>query len=117
MLVSLVLISLAVAANAQYELSGVYFYGGEVESFYPCGTDQALWVVASQGELTQARAAADQLRSAQQPYPPLFLEIVGRDEGKDASGGFAEAYDGVFRVSAVRSVSKNIPASCSNSGL
>jgi hypothetical protein len=114
---AVVLCTVAASVSAQ-ATSGVYFYGHETESFYPCGSDKAYWVVGRQGVLHQIRRKADHLRTSEEPYPPLFVQAVGRPEGKDTtSGGFAEQYDAVFRVSRVLKVSALVPASCTNRGL
>ena len=98
--------------------NGVYFYGHETESFYPCRSDKAYWVVGSQRALRTLRRKVDQLRTSEQPYPPLFVQVVGRNEGKDiTSGGFAEEYDAVFRVDRVQQLSARVPQSCTNGGL
>jgi hypothetical protein len=112
-----VLLAVAEAAVAQ-ATSGVYFYGHEAESFYPCGSNKAYWVIGRQDVLRELRSKADQLRTSEQPYPPLFVQAVGREASKDTtSGDLAEQYDAIFRVSRVKRFSELVPASCKNKGL
>jgi hypothetical protein len=56
------------------------------------------------------REHADRLRSESNPYPPLYVQVIGVVGEKDKSGGFAESYDALFHLKNVMQVSeKGLP--------
>jgi hypothetical protein len=104
---------IAVGAGAGASVSGLYYFGAEVETFHPCNSKQALWVLGSETSLKPLRERAEKLREAQRkPYPAIYVEFAGRVGPKDTSGGFAENYDGVFHVERVLKVSEIVPKAC-----
>ena len=93
---------------------GLYYYGHEVESFQPCRSKQAFWVTGSESILQPLREHAEKLRESRgKPYQPIYVEFVGRIGPRDAGGGFAASYDGVYQLERVQRVSNVVPKSCS----
>lgn len=91
-------------------IRGLYFWGHEVETFHPCGTDKAYWIVGEESLLEPLRDKAKQA-SATRHYQPIYVEIVAVSEGK-ATDGFAADYDGVYRLKSVATVSSSAPSGC-----
>ena len=90
----------------------------EVESFQPCGATKRCWIDGRPEVLQLLRESVDQLRTGDESHPALYVELTGRDEGKDTkSGGFAEQYDAVFSVTNVVETFGTVPASCNDGGL
>ena len=96
-------------ANAK-AFRGLYFWGHEVETFHPCGSDKAYWVVGEEPLLQPLRNKAKEA-SAAQPYQPIYVEVVVVSEGK-ATDGFAADYDGVYRFMSIATVSYSAPPGC-----
>ncbi len=93
---------------------GLYYYGHEVESFQPCRSKQAFWVTGSESILQPLRERAEKLRESRgKPYQPIYVQFVGRIGPRDAGGGFAASYDGVYQLERVQRVSNVVPKSCS----
>jgi hypothetical protein len=91
---------------------GHYYWGHEVETFHPCGSKQAFWVVGDATLLQPLRDQAAKVLEAQgKPYLPIYVEVSAVVEGK-AKDGFAADYDGVYRVTAVHVVNSSSPADC-----
>jgi hypothetical protein len=91
-------------------IRGLYFWGHEVETFHPCGSDKAYWVVGEESLLQPLRDKAKEA-SAARPYQPIYVEVVVVPEGK-ATDGFAADYDGVYRFKSVATVSYSPPPGC-----
>lgn len=93
-------------------IRGNYYWGHEVESFHPCGSDQSFWVVGSASVLQMLREEALRLSKARgQPYQPLYVEASAFQEGKPEDG-FAADYDGVYRFILIKTFSASIPSDC-----
>ena len=78
---------------------GYYVWGAEVHTFSPCASDKTYWVSFDWA----GRAMNDYYKShVSQPYEPMFIVFRGRllDEQVD---GFALEYDGLIRISDVKS--------------
>jgi hypothetical protein len=106
----------ACASAGSSQLRGRYFWGNEVETFHPCGTEQSFWIVGDNSLLQPLRAKTTELSRAKgQPYQPIYIEASGTSEGK-ASDGFAADYDGVYRLTAVQVVSDAAPDGCKEHG-
>jgi hypothetical protein len=106
----------ACASAGSSQLRGRYYWGNEVETFHPCGSEQSFWIVGDNSLLQPLRAKATELSRAKgQPYQPIYIEASGTSEGK-ASDGFAADYDGVYRLTAVQVVSDAAPDGCKEHG-
>jgi hypothetical protein len=93
-------------------LRGHYYWGHEVETFHPCGSKQAFWVVGDASLLQPLREKSAQVSKAQgKPYLPIYVEVSAVTEGK-AKDGFAADYDGVYRFTAVQVSDTFSPTDC-----
>lgn len=91
---------------------GMYSEGFEVSGFTPCGGGPDAWLYANDGQLHAAESLiARQRNQFNQPYPRVYVEFDGVDEGK-GSEGFPADYDRVIRVTRLRTVSLAAPAGC-----
>jgi hypothetical protein len=99
-------------ATETSQLRGLYTWGHEVQTFIPCGSKQAFWVVGDV-ELLQPlqdkSAALAQARGTS--YQPIYVEVTAVAQGK-ATDGFAADYDGVYRFVSVQVVSSQSPVDC-----
>lgn len=92
---------------------GRYYYDPEVESFHPCGSKSAYWVVGNKTALQPLRARTAALREARRkPYQPVYIEATGEVDAVTTRDGFAKDYDGLFRLREVRLASDEVPKSC-----
>jgi hypothetical protein len=83
-------------------IDGHYVFGAEVNTFSPCATNNAYWVIGDSAKTASLRAAYIEWSTAThaEPYAPMFARL----HGSISSGpldGFAEAYDGLFTVEAI----------------
>lgn len=91
---------------------GNYYWGHEVETFDPCGSEQSFWVIGSDAVLQPLREETKKLSTTRgKPYQPIYVEIIAVSEGK-AEDGFAADYDGVYRITSVKISSASIPSDC-----
>jgi hypothetical protein len=94
-------------------LRGRFYWGHEVRSFQPCGSKRAYWVRADEKTLQPLRERAEHLRAQRdKPYPPLYMEAVGEIDTKSKREGFAQSYDGLFRLREVKRLSDVVPKDC-----
>ncbi|MDR2195405.1 MAG: hypothetical protein LBE50_02220 [Gallionellaceae bacterium] len=108
---------LITSAHAQ-AVDGVYVFGHEVETFQPCESSKIYWATGSRDVLKPLENKANNLRSMEDPYPSLFVEIVGHyDRAATSDDGFAEMYDGYFLIQEVLHVSTTIPSWCKYDGM
>jgi hypothetical protein len=91
---------------------GRYYWGVEVESFHPCNSSKAYWVVGEESLLKPLRDQIDKLRTMDKPYPWIFVEVMGEVDSISEREGFAEDYDGLFRLLKVAGVSNVAPKDC-----
>jgi hypothetical protein len=106
----------ACASEGSSQLRGKYYWGNEVETFHPCGSEKSFWVVGDKSLLQPLHDKATELSQAKgQPYQPIYIEASGRSEGK-ANDGFAADYDGVYRLTAVKTVGDSAPSDCIEHG-
>lgn len=106
------LAALAGCAVSATPMRGQYYWGHEVETFHPCGSDQAYWVVGSQSLLLPLRTMVDKVVAEKAtPYQPIYVEIAAESEGK-ATDGFAEEYDGVINITRVLAAREQTPDDC-----
>jgi hypothetical protein len=91
------------------EHAGLYTWGHEVNVFQPCTSDSTFWVVGERSVLEQLRLVHDSL--TEQPYEAVYIRVLGQrtDEEPD---GFAEHYDGLFRVDSVLELRRVEPSEC-----
>ena len=97
---------------AETATRGRYYYGAEVESFHPCGSNKAYWVVGEEEMLKPLRDRTDQLRKPHRAYPPIYVEFFGEVDEKAKREGFAEDYDALFHVRKIVRVSNIAPKDC-----
>src|SRR2546428_11110963 len=97
---------------AETATRGRYYYGAEVESFHPCGSNKAYWVVGGEEMLKPLRDRTDQLRKPHRAYPPIYVEVFGEVDEKAKREGFAEDYDALFHVRKIVRVSNIAPKDC-----
>ncbi|AIJ08050.1 short-chain dehydrogenase [Edwardsiella ictaluri] len=91
---------------------GMYSEGFEVSGFTPCGGGRDAWLYDNDDQLHAAKSLiAGQRNRFNQPYPHVYVEFDGVDEGK-GSEGFPADYDRVIRVTRLRTVSPDAPAGC-----
>ena len=91
---------------------GNYYWGHEVETFHPCGSEKAFWVIGPDAVLQPLRnEVKKQGAAAGEPYRPIYVEIVATLEEKPGDG-FAADYDGVYRVTSVKKSSAVAPPNC-----
>lgn len=91
---------------------GRYYWGAEVESFHPCNSSRAYWVVGDESLLKPLRHRIDELRTMDRPYPSIFFEADGEIDSTSERDGFAESYDGLFRLRKVMHASNVAPKDC-----
>lgn len=104
------------ASTGSTQFRGHYYWGHEVRTFHPCGSDQAFWVVGEAALLQPLRDKAASVSQAQgKPYVPIYVEASGVVEEK-ATDGFAADYDGVYRFTAVQVADSISPADCQAPG-
>jgi hypothetical protein len=114
--VAIAVLTSSCASTGSTQLSGHYYWGHEVETFHPCGSEQAFWVVGDAALLQPLRDKAMGVSQAiGKPYAPIYVEASGVAEGK-AKDGFAADYDGVYRFSAVQVANSSTPAGCQAHG-
>jgi hypothetical protein len=101
----------ASASDARFR--GRFYWGHEMVSFHPCGSKKAYWVDIEENLLKPLRDRSEKLREERrEPYPPIYLEAVGKIDTKSKREGFAEDYDGLFVVKKVTRVSDIVPSGC-----
>lgn len=92
--------------------AGAYTYGGEVESFQPCGSKHVYWFETDEASLIRLRAAAlARSEAVRAPYSPILIRVDGA-AGPQAQDGFAVHYDGLWRAQNVSLVALEIPEDC-----
>ena len=92
---------------------GRYYYDPEVETFHPCGSKRAYWVVGNKATLQPLRERTAKLREARRkPYQPVYIEAAGRIDTVSRREGFAMDYDGLFRLRKVLLASSVVPKGC-----
>jgi hypothetical protein len=110
---AIVAINISACASAgDLQVRGNYYWGHEVESFRPCGSEKSFWVVGSDSVLKPLRDKAKLLaRAAGKPYQAVYVEAFATREAK-AEDGFAADYEGIYRFTGVRVVSASSPNNC-----
>lgn len=92
---------------------GQYYHGHEVRSFHPCGSKKAYWVSTDEEISGVLRDRAERLhKQGGKPYQPVYVEAVGELDLETAREGFAEQYDGIFRLRRLLHVSDRMPKDC-----
>lgn len=105
------LVCLSCAPDAT--LRGRFYWGHEVRSFQPCGSNKAYWVRADENTLQPLRERAEKLRAQQgEPYRPVYVEAVGEIDLNSTRDGFARNYDGLLNLRGVTRVSDAVPKEC-----
>lgn len=100
------------SVNDAHSLRGIYYWGGEVESFYPCGSDQSFWVVGTESTLQALRTESMRLSKERgEAFQPVYVEAVAISE-KNEEDGFAADYDGVYKFTLIKSYGPSIPLDC-----
>lgn len=113
-LMTLLITSVAACASVSgtQNMRGIYYWGGEVESFSPCGSDQSFWVVGSERILQALRLESMRLsRERSEAFQPVYVEAIVIEEAK-AEDGFAADYDGVYRFTSIKTFSSSTPSDC-----
>jgi G:T-mismatch repair DNA endonuclease (very short patch repair protein) len=109
--VALSLSGMGCATEATFH--GQYYYGHEVRSFHPCGSRKAYWVSADEEISRVLRDRAERLREQRgKPYQPVYVEVIGELDLETRREGFAEQYDGMFRLRRLLRVSDTVPKDC-----
>ena len=101
---------LSACAKPAPELSGIVVYGHEVRTIRLCGDSQVFWLHATQEEQQKLLAQSRSLTSY--PYQELYLEFTG-SMMDEAPGEFAKEYVGAVKVESIKTLSVEIPDSCS----
>jgi uncharacterized protein (DUF2147 family) len=96
-------------AQNETTYTGVYVWGHEVESFKPCGQKLHYW--ASVPESLQSGLREIHRANTTRPYQGIYVSLQGHVSNQKADG-FAESYDGIFEVTAVLDMSKEVPSEC-----
>lgn len=97
-------------AFAEEKTAGHYYREGELESFIPCGSDNAFWV---QGEKKVLQPLRDKLSGLHSDSPrPLYVELTGHFEDNPNSEGISADYDGLYRIESVLTSSPDSPPAC-----
>lgn len=92
---------------------GTFAWGHEVQSFEPCGSKKAYWVVGDENILQSLRDHTERLRIQRgKPYQPIYIEAVGLIDTKSKRDGFDNNYDGLFRLHKITKVSDIVPKGC-----
>lgn len=92
---------------------GLYTHGAEVRHFSPCHLGQDYWAVLPPPHYDKINALSDQKAERLGiPYQPVYIEVIGSLRSVNGELGFAGDYDGLLEVTAVSSVSQQIPESC-----
>lgn len=98
---------------ADSTLRGRFYWGHEVQSFQPCGSKNAYWVLGEEKMLQPLRERAEKLRVQRgKPYQPIYIEAVGAIDTRSKREGFAENYHGLFRLHRVMRASNGVPKGC-----
>ena len=101
------------ACTSDSAVRGRLYWGHEVRSFQPCGSQNVYWVRGSEQALRPMRERSESLRAARgEPYPPLYIEAVGEIDTESKREGFAQDYDGLFHLREVTRVSDAVPKEC-----
>jgi hypothetical protein len=110
---ALMLFAASTAWAADGNHRGLFYWGHEVESFQPCGSKKSFWVEGDEKTLQPLRDRTEKLRKERgKPYQPIYVEAAGLFETKSKREGFAESYDGLFRLHKVARVSALVPKGC-----
>ena len=102
---------LIACATSTSNVAGHYYWGAEVESFQPCGSENSYWVVGDTTVLQPLRDKAADLIRRKEPYSAVFVMANAPLEPK-ATDGFAAEYDGVYRFNEVTHVNEVSPSGC-----
>ena len=86
-----------------------YTWGHEVNTVQLCGSESIYWVETSTEIYNQLREFHASNTSA--PYESVFIRFSGVSAG-EASDGFAERYDGVFKIENVTELRRELPGGC-----
>lgn len=114
--VVIAVITAGCASTGSTPFRGHYYWGHEVRTFRPCGSDQTFWVVGDAALLQPLQDKAARVSQAQgKPYVPIYVEASGVVEEK-ATDGFAADYDGVYRITAVQAANSISPENCPATG-
>lgn len=98
---------------AEEKTAGHYYREQEVESFIPCGSDNAFWLMGEQKVLQPLRDQLRKLNEHQQDAPrPLYVEVTGHFEDNANSDGIAADYDGLYRIESVLTSRPDSPSTC-----
>jgi NlpE C-terminal OB domain len=89
--------------------AGEYVWGAEVNVFRPCGSDSVFWVLASPQILDQLRTTHGRLTT--KPYEPIYVRVRGA-RSSEKPDGFAEDYNGYFRITEVLEARRERPGEC-----
>jgi len=96
-------------AQTNSSRAGEYVWGAEVSTFRPCGSDSVFWVLASPQLLDKLRTAHGTLTT--KPYEPIYVRVRGA-RSPEKRDGFAEEYNGYFRITAVLETRRERPGEC-----
>ncbi|MGY3943708.1 hypothetical protein [Aeromonas tecta] len=100
-------------AFAEEKTAGHYYREGDLESFIPCGSDNAFWMKGETKVLQPLRDKLSKLNELHADSPrPLYVEVSGHFEDNANSEGVSADYDGLYRIESVLSSSPDSPASC-----
>ena len=87
---------------------GLYTLGHEVHTFQPCKEKEIFWVSFNWAGIEMQRYYK---QSQVLPYQPMYVEFRGQIL-EELVGGFAQEYDGLIRLSDVKTFSFKIPDHC-----
>jgi hypothetical protein len=102
----------ASAAESRRHITGIYTWGAEVETFYPCDVKKEYWVDTTDAISKKLSSAHQALTS--EPYGGVYVEVSGYFAGpaKVKDGDFAANYDGIFKIQRIYRIRKRTPSDC-----
>ena len=100
---------IVLGADCDRTYKGKYVWGHEVDSFKPCNSNKSYWVSASSWVKGPLLEYYKKLKL--KPYEPIYIEFRGHVLN-EAVDGFAVSYDGLIRISEVKTQINEIPETC-----
>jgi len=93
------------------QMSGLYTFGHEVETFQRCRGKHVFWVTGVSSLLQQMQQQHADLTVAQPPYTPVFVRVRAQ-RSKEPTDGFAADYDGLMEIHQLISMTPVLPPDC-----
>lgn len=90
-------------------IAGRFIWGAEVTTIQPCQSQLVYWVSAS--SWTRGPLLDFYQNNVTKPYQPVYIEFRGQILDEKV-GGFAADYDGLIRISEIKTKALQIPDNC-----